>query len=246
MTGILDHVAKSHATASQKQQYRPATPEHYFVLRLADRLNDAAAIHHYLEFCQQHSEAVLLAECRSAMKSRIDHRARVFHEALERRGNGADGTVSERELASIRIERRAIALTIFHGRNLKCPPIAHQLSSDPNKALGSAAMFVNRIRHKYGFSSAALELLPDGCEAQRSQLTKIITEVLRNGQIAIHQFPKTAVLASFGYPQIRFRNEVREVISAMWPEVNGGFGSPLIRDALALGLYAQTELLFNL
>ena len=53
------------------------------------------------------------------------------------------------------------------------------------------------------------------------------------------------MLAAFGHPPLRFRNQVREIISAMWPEVNGGFGSPLIKDALALGLYCQVNHLLN-
>jgi hypothetical protein len=54
------------------------------------------------------------------------------------------------------------------------------------------------------------------------------------------------VLASFGHPRPRFRNQVRQIISTIWPGVNGSFGSPLIKDALALGLYCQVERLFNL
>jgi hypothetical protein len=244
MTGILDRVAKSHARTSAQRQYRPATPEHFFALTLARLLQDAAAVHHYAELCDRHSQAALLEAYGRASSSGPKDMASAFHAALE--SNSADdGSIPAPDLAAIRIERRAIAVTIFRGTRLKYAPIVHQLASDGNKALGSAAMFIGRLPEKCAFSSAAIELLPDGCEAQRSQLTKIICEVLVQAQVAIHRFPKAEVLAAFGHPPLRFRNQVREVISAMWPEINGSFGSPLIRDALALGLHAQTERLFQ-
>jgi hypothetical protein len=244
MTGILDRVAKSHALTSKQRQYRPATPEHFFALRLAHRLHDPAAVPHYAELCDRHSSAALLDAYDRVSTSGPDDRASAFHAALEL-NSGADRSIPAPDLAAIRIERRALAVTIFHGTRLKYAPLVHQLASDGNKALGSAALFISRLPEKCTFSSAAIELLPEGCEAQRSQLTKIVCEVLAQTQIAIHRFPKPEVLAAFGDPPLRFRNQVREVISAMWPEINGSFGSPLIRDALALGLYAQTERLFQ-
>lgn len=244
MTGILDRVAKSRAPKIQQRQYRPATPEHFIALRLATLLNDPAAVDHYAELCDRHSVQIVLAAYDAMRRGGEKNAAAAFHAALEHK-DGGGRSIAEPDLAAIRIERRAIAVAIFHGTTLKYPPIAHQLGSDPNKALGSAAMFISRIRDKCAFSSAALELLPDDREVQRQQLSKIISDVLIQAQVAIHRFPKAQVLAAFGHPPLRFRNEVREIISAMWPDINGSFGSPLIRDALAVGLYAQTQRLFQ-
>jgi hypothetical protein len=179
------------------------------------------------------------------MRSGSHDLPRRFHTALERVDKNGKG-LPHRDLAAIRIERRAIAVAIFSGDQLKYPPVARQLSSDPAKALGSAAMFIHHIRDKCSFNNSAIEMLPSGYEAQRSHLAQIVTEVLIERQVAIWQFAKREVLTAFGHPPLRFRNEVREVMSAMWPEVNGGFGSPLIRDALALGLYCQVEHLLSL
>jgi hypothetical protein len=239
MTGILDQIARSHAPDPQKQ-FRPATPQHFMALRLAERLNDSGAVHHYIELGDRHSEGSLLTAYRRTMRSGAQNLARSFHVALEKTDGNGNG-ISHRDLAAIRIERRAIAVAIFNGQQLTYPPIARQLSSDPDKALGSAAIFINSIRDKCSFANAAIEALPEDCAAQRSRLTKIVIEVLIQRQIAISQFAKAEILAAFGHPRLRFRNEVREVMSAMWPEVNGGFGSPLIKDALALGLYCQVE-----
>ena len=243
MTGILDRVARS-SSPTLKTQFRPASPQHFLALRLAYRLNDAAGVHHYVELCDRHAEDKLLTAYRRTMTSGSHDLARTFHAMVDRAGTNGNGEIHGR-LAAIRIERRAIAVAIFDGYRLEYPPIARQLSSDPNKALGSAAMFIDHIRNKCAFTNAAIEVLPEG-EAQRAQLAKIVTDVLAQLQVAIWRLAKAEVLAAFGHPPLRFRNQVREVISAMWPEVNGGFGSPLIRDALALGLYCQVEHLLSL
>lgn len=245
MTGILDRVARSSAPAL-KTQFRPATAEHFVALRLAQRLNDAAAAHHYAELSDRYLEGQLLTAYRRTKASGSHDLARTFHVELERLGNHGGNGVSHKQLAAIRIERRAIAVAIFDGERLKYPPIARQLSSDPDKALGSAARFINRLHDKCSFQTAALEALPEGCEAQRSQLTRMIFTCLDERGVAIWQVRKPDILAAFGHPPLRFRNQVREVVSAMWPDINGGFGSPLIRDALALGLYCQVEHLFSL
>lgn len=238
MTGILERIAGQHVPAPK--QFRPARPEHFFALRVAVHLNEAAAVDHYVELCGHYSEASVLAAYLIAMSKGSQPLAEGFHAALERIGRGS-GDLPRRDVAAIRIERRAIAIAVFSGFHLKYPPLARQLSSDPNKALGSAAAFIDRVRDRCLFSTAVMEKLSPDCEAQRSHLARVTTEVLSARRVAIWQFEKAAVLASFGYPTLRFRNQVREVMSAMWPEVNGGFGAPLVRDALALGLYCQVE-----
>src|ERR1700693_2087700 len=243
MTGILDRVANGFVQAHPRR-FRPASPQEFFALRLAGRLNDAGAVRHYVELCDRRPEGELLSAYRRAAVSGSDDLARTFHLLLEHHHHGA--APKRRDLAAIRIERRAIAIASFTGERLKYPPIARQLSSDSDKALGSAAIFVDHFRDKCAFDNTVLELLPQDSEAQRSQLAKIVTEVLIQRQTAIWQYPKAEVLAAYGNPPLDSRREVREVMSAMWPQINGGFGSDFIRNALALGLYCQVEQLFSL
>ena len=158
-----------------------------------------------------------------------------------------DHASSSRRLAAIRIERRAVAVALFSGEELDSQPLVRQLSSDGGKAIGSAARFVRRILEKRPFSAAALEVLPAGDDLQRTQLDRVIAEVLaESSQISIWRVPKREVIAAFGHPPLRFRGQVREAIEHTFPESNGSFGGHLIKDALALGLYCQTEYLLNL
>ena len=246
MTNILDQVARS-SSAARYGQFQPSDQREYFALRLAQKFDDAAAARHYAELLEHYSEAQLLAAYRRAKAagSHLDP-ARSFHLELKRlEGRTGDGPAMRR-LAAIRIERRAVAVAILEGDHLAAPPQVRQLSSNTDKALGSAASFISRILQKYPLGTAALETIPRKTEVLRGDLMEIISRVLVEQNIGIWEVSKLDVLASFGHPRPRFRNQVRQVISTIWPGVNGSFGSPLIKDALALGLYCQVERLFNL
>jgi len=222
MTNILDQVARSSA-AARYNQFQPSDQREYFALRLAQKLDDAVAVRHYVELAEHYSEAQLLSAYRRAKAtgSHLDP-ARSFHLELKRlEGRPCDGPAIRR-LAAIRIERRA------------------------DKALGSAASFVSRILEKYPLGTVALETIPCETEVLRGDLMEIISRVLVEENVGIWEVPKLDVLASFAHPHPRFRNQVRQVISAIWPGINGSFGAPLVKDALALGLYCQIEHLFNL
>lgn len=245
MTNILDRVARGSSSALSSK-FHPESPRGFFALRLASKLHDAAAVRHYVGLLERYSDEQLLVAYRRATAGDTDSDpARRFHVELERLGNRQVNGVSHGRIAAIRIERRAVAVAIFIGDRLEYPPLVRQLSSDPVKALGSAANFIHRLRDKCPFTMAALEVLPERREVQRSQLAKIITGVLTERQVGVWQVAKPELLAAFGQPPLRFRKQVREVVSAIWPDIDGGFGALLIKDALALGLYCQTEHLFD-
>jgi len=246
MTNILDQVARSYSSA-RYNRFEPCDQREYFALRLAQKLDDAAAARHYAELLGHYSHAQLLTAYRRtrAVGSHADP-ARSFHQELKRLEGRAGEVPPMRRLAAIRIERRAVAVAILDGEHLAAPPQVRQLSSNSDKALGSAPSFISRMLEKYPVARAALETVPHDTEVLRGDLMTIISRILIERGISIWEVSKLEVLASFGYPGPRFRNQVRKSISSIWPGVNGSFGSPLMKDALALGLYCQIENLFNL
>jgi hypothetical protein len=246
MNGILDRVARS-SSATQYSQFQPTTQQEFFALRLAAKLNDTPAARHYADLVEQHSEAQCLVAYRRA-KANGSHAdpSRSFHQELTRLGTRDMNGISDRKLAAIRIERRAIAVAIFSGDHLAYSPLVRQLSSDGDKAASSSAIFIGQVLEKCPFETAALEVISWKGEVQRTQLDQIITRLLAEQGISIWQVPKKEILAAFRHPPLRFRRQVREIVSDIWPGVNGSFGGPLIKDALALGLYCQTEYLFNI
>jgi hypothetical protein len=246
MTNILDRVARNSSSA-RYGQFQPSDQREYFALRLAQKLDDAVAARHYAELLDQNSEAQLLVAYRRAKATGSHHDpARSFHLELKRLEGRSGDAPTVRRLAAIRIERRAVAVAILEGNHLAAPPQVRQLSSNSDKALGSAAFFISRVLQKYPLDTAALETIPRESEVLRGDLMEIISRVLVEQNIGIWEVPKLDVLASFEHPSPRFRNQVRRAIAAIWPGINGSFGAPLVKDALALGLYCQVERLFNL
>jgi len=246
MTNILDQVARSSSSA-RYSQFQPSDQSEYFALRLAQKLEDTAAARHYAELLDHYSQAQVLTAYRRAKSTRSHlDRARSFHLELKRLEGRTAESPAIRRLAAIRIERRAIAVAILEGEHLAAPPQVRQLSCNSDKALGSAASFISRVLEKYPLGRAALETIPHETEVLRGDLMGIISRVLIEQDVGVWEVAKPDVLASFGHPSPRFRNQVRQSISEIWPGVNGSFGSPLIKDALALGLYCHVEYLFNL
>lgn len=242
MTTILDRVANSART--QYGEFRPATTQEFFALRLAARLGEGASAEHFVQLANEYSEGQLLAAYRRALRNHADL-GRRFHLALESlKGKKAGNGSGVGRLLAIRIERRAIAFAVFSGDHLKHAD-ARQLSSVPDKALDSAASFTARFMTKFKFESAALEIIPNGHEMQRTLLHRAVLEVLSHEAIGIQEVSNTDLLDAFGHPGLQSRNDLRSVISDINPVLDESFGGPWIHDAAALGLYVQTERLFN-
>ena len=145
---------------------------------------------------------------------------------------------------AVRIERRAVAIAILRGDHLHYAD-SRQLSSVQNKAIDSAAGFVTRMIERFRCDYAALEIVPNDHEVQRTLLHQAILRVLNVQAIGITEVEKSGLLRSFAYPAPRFRSTVREIISNVYPVLNEAPGQPWVYDAAALGLYVQTERLFN-
>src|ERR1019366_9432136 len=190
MTNILDQVARSSSSA-RYNRFEPCNQQEYFALRLAQKLDDAGAARHYAQLLDHYSEAQLLAAYRRAKPagSHLDP-ARSFHLELKRlEGRTGDGPAIRR-LAAIRMERRAVAVAILEGDHLAAPPQVRQLSSNTDKALGSAASFISRILQTYPLGTAALETIPRKTEVLRSNLVEIISRVLVEQNIGIWEVSK--------------------------------------------------------
>ena len=117
MMNILDQVVRSSSSA-RYSQFQPSDQREYFALRLAQKLDDAAAARHYVELVEQYSEAQLLSAYRRAKAtgSHLDP-ARSFHMELKRLEGRPGDEPATRRLAAIRIERRAVAVAILEGEH---------------------------------------------------------------------------------------------------------------------------------
>ena len=235
---ILDEVAKS-AAQIRYGQFRPATTQEFFALRLAAKLGDAGAAQHYAELADKFSQGQLLAAYARALPSNIDP-ARRFHVELESLKGRNGGDQGLNPLAAVRVERRAVGFAILRGDHLVHAD-ARQLSSVPDQALDNAVSFATRFLERFRCESAALEMIPNGHEVQRTLLHQAVLRVLSAQGIGIIEVSKDDFLAASGHPAPRFTQRGPRIISGMYPALDQQPGSPWTRDAAALGLYVQTE-----
>jgi len=243
MKNILDQVARSASRASFNL-FRPATNQEFFALRLAARLGEASSARHFAELAETYSEGQLLVAYRRAISNHMDIGRRFHAELKPLTGHGYRAENRSR-LCAIRIERRAIAIAVLDGERLQHADV-RQLSSSPGKAVDSAASFLTRrVIEKFQFPSAALEVIPNGHEQMRTLLHDAVLEALRPKGIGILEIPKAELLHAFGHPPLDSRKELRSVMSNIFPVLDQEPGGPWTHDAAALGLYVQTERLFN-
>ena len=146
-------------------------------------------------------------------------------------------------LISIRVERRAVAVAIFHGEHLEYTD-SRQLSSAHDRALDSALGFIEWILDRFPVESATLEVIPNGDEFHRQVLQSAIHTTLRERGLPIWEIPKTDLLTGYGHPPVRSRRELREIATAIWPILAGTHAKVFIQDAAILGLHVQTERIF--
>src|SRR5258708_5776762 len=243
MTNILEQVARS-STPTRFGHFHPSTVQEFFALRLASRLGESSIAKHYAELLEQYSQGQLLAAYRRALMSHVDL-SRRFHRELESLKERSGRGESRGRLAAIRIDRRVVAVAILDGDHLHFAD-ARQLSSSPDKALASTVSFITRrVMEKFQFESAALEIIPNGHEVQRALLHQATIRTLGAKAIGILEISKRDLLGAFGNPSPRFRKEVRQIASQIYPVLDEESGGPWTHDAALLGLYVQTERLFN-
>jgi hypothetical protein len=243
MTNILDQVARTSAPG-RYGHFRPATANAFLALRLAHHLGEGSIAQHYADLAEQYSEGQLLEAYRRALVSHFNL-ARRFHMELGPLKTRNYCTESRGRLAAIRIDRRVVAVAILNGDHLQHTDV-RQLSSSPDKALDSTVSFITRqVVDRFEFESAALEIIPNGHEVQRSILHQATLRALGAKVIGILETSKADLFQAFGNPPLHSRKELREITSRIYPALDQEPGGPWIHDAAALGLYVQTERLFN-
>jgi hypothetical protein len=239
---ILDQVASSRAALAQ---FRPQAPNDFFALRLAQKLAEPATAAHYAALLSEYSPHQLLWSYRRALRQACatTDLGRRFHCEL-RRLAGVDGdTAAAVKLAAFKAERRSVAVAIFNGDVLDYTQV-RQLSSAQDRAQASTIGFVKWILGTFGIESAAIETARLGQDIRRAVLTNTVVDVLRAEAIPLWQVSKGELLAAYGQRPLKSRRQLREVVTGLWPLLRSGSARAQVVDAVALGLFVQTERLF--
>ena len=237
MNHILDRFVLPSAS------FEPRTLEDLFGVHLARRLNDVRAVRHYASLADTHPEGQLLCAYRRARRAE-GHAdlPRRFHQELERT-HASDSFESYVSQIAIRIERRTVAAAIFRSGHLEYSD-ARQLSSSRDKAIASAAGFIEWLLDRFPVPFATLETIPNGHEIQRRALHDAVCRLLRERTLSICEVPRHELLEACGQPPLKTRSQLRAVATAIWPILAGTHAKLFIQDAAILGLHIQTQRLF--
>jgi hypothetical protein len=240
MTPILDRIA------AQARQFLPSSPEDFLALRLATRLGEPQSAAHFALLASQNPAEMLIGVFHRTLSSTqpTEDLGRAFHRELARhRPNGEHLPLSR--LVAIRIERRCVATAVFTGRRLDAVRV-RQLASDPVKAELSTAGFVRSIVGEFEIESAVLEHVSCPEDVQRTVLARAVSHQLRESAVSLMEVDRRRVAAAFGHPPLVTRQDVRDAVLRIWPQLTPRRGQLCVLDAAAMGLFVQTEHLFSL
>ncbi len=148
------------------------------------------------------------------------------------------------KLAAFCVQRRSIAASVLIGTHLGYVD-AKQLPSDHGKAEIAAVGFVNWIIESLEIDTAVLEDFEGDVTHLKTQLFLATERTLRSCAISLQTVPTAELLTAFAYPTKATRKDVRQIITTIWPILDTKTVHPAKLDAVALGLYYQTERLLQ-
>jgi hypothetical protein len=147
-------------------------------------------------------------------------------------------------LAAIKVTRRSVSIVIFKGQTLHYAEIRH-LSSRPDAAHANAVSYLERMLSQFQIEVAALEEAVTSEEARSAELLSILEDELNRQEIRFRRVTKQTVFDVFAMEPLTTRKELRQVVTAFWPQLGTSDFDPSILDAAAVGLYAQVESLLS-
>lgn len=147
------------------------------------------------------------------------------------------------KLAAFRIERRRISVAVFEDVRLDYTG-GRELASRYPKAAETVGRYVELIRQNFQIQGAAFEKDDSDVNNSRGRFTIQTIGQLRKAGVSIFEIEPQDVLASFAHPGLKFRTELPQVITSIWPILADSDTHSSCLEAAALGLYTQVERLF--
>ncbi len=148
--------------------------------------------------------------------------------------------MNEVDLAALSVERRAICLTLFRQLNIE-DVLIRQLPTDERRAMESVIGFLNQALEANQVEHFALKVAGESASERHRRILAACVELVRSRGVPLVEIHDTDLLAAFGYPPLRRREELRKVGRSIWPSLNSRASTRLPVDAALLGLHVQTE-----
>ncbi len=148
--------------------------------------------------------------------------------------------MNTRTLAAVCQSRRQVSLAIFHNLNLEYTR-SRTLASSTIQAEATIVGFLNWAFQQFEISAVALlTAIPDTRGSHLEALAE--TTALRFG-IPVWRVTSDDLFHAFAYPPLRSRQQLREVVSGIWPEMVNP-ETLMMQDAVATGAFVQVERMF--
>jgi hypothetical protein len=148
-------------------------------------------------------------------------------------------------LGALSLQRRSAAIAIFRKTQLE-DIITRQFPNDVSKAESAVVAFVRRVLERTTLDLVAVESV----DTKSDRITKLwrgAREVIQIEGMLVQEVRTESLYQSFAIPPLRNRDQLRKIVQSIWPQLEDTRESdhPAL-DAVALGLFLQTERLFAL
>lgn len=113
------------------------------------------------------------------------------------------------------------------------------LSSEPGQAERSVLGFLNQLIERFGIATAVLLQASPATRAGGMEAASLIQ--LRSRSISLSGATHKDLLAAYAVTPLRTTQQLRTVVTAIWPALHERVHSGVVTDAVAVGLYGQVE-----
>ena|SRR5437762_1764349 len=144
---------------------------------------------------------------------------------------------------SLAITEHESACAMFEGQKLISWEV-HPFLSDADSAMKNITAQIVRSSAKWTISSAVMEQFSN--DRRPPDLYAVARQVLAGLAVPIFEIRTDDLFASFGIPPPKTRNELRSMVSSIFPQVPGGRLMQPCLDAAALGLHFETNRLLTI
>jgi hypothetical protein len=143
-------------------------------------------------------------------------------------------------LLTIRINRRAIAGVVLENESVAVADGRH-LSSRIDRAVPTALKYVNRLIELASPSALVIDAPTVESVGTTRRILDALDQLSRDRHLPLIRIRLPEILNAYGNPALETREELREIVSAFWPEVDRSRGTirHLVIDAAAAALFAD-------
>ena len=148
------------------------------------------------------------------------------------------------KILSVRLRRRAMAISVFRNAQLEFSNLLH-LPASLTQARSTTHGYLSWAVAHFHPELLVLESVSGPGKKRVSILARTVTSAADTLGLPSRCFLKSEVIRSFALPEPTTRRQLRAVAANIWPALAAKDHDPMEMEAAALGLYAQCLTILN-